>query len=88
MSGIVNNTADILAILGGVTTLVVGVFAAIKMSRCKKVTCCWSGCVLENEPPKTTGTESKTSGVTAPPSTPKSLTPSESELDLGMGVVV
>ena len=52
MSGIVNNTADILAILGGVTTLVVGVFAAVRMSRCKKVTCCWDGCILENIPPK------------------------------------
>lgn len=82
MSGIVNNTADILAILGGVTTFVVGVFAAIKMSRCKKVTCCWSGCILENEPPK------EKNGTTPPPNTPKSLTPSESELDLGLGVVV
>lgn len=81
MSGIVNNTADILAILGGATTFVVGLFAAIKMSRCKKVTCCWSGCVVENEPPKSSGT-------TPPPNTPKSLTPCESMLDLGMGVVV
>jgi hypothetical protein len=82
MSGIVNNTADILAILGGVTTFVVGLFAAIKMSRCKKVACCWDGCVLLNEPPKSSGT-------IPPPNTPKTgLTPSESELDLGMGVVV
>lgn len=86
MSGIVNNTADILAILGGVTTFVVGVFAAIKMSRCKKVTCCWSGCILENEPPK------EKTGMIPPNNSPSnskpSLTPSESELDLGMGVVV
>jgi hypothetical protein len=87
MSGIVNNTADILAILGGVTTFFVGVFAAIRMSRCKKVACCWDGCVLLNEPPK-----DKNSGVAPPPNTPKrgpsDLASSDSELDLGMGVVV
>jgi len=83
MGNIVTNTADILAIVGGATTFVVAIFASIKMSRCKKVACCWDGCVLVNDPPK------EKTGTIAPPNTPKTgLTPSESELDLGMGVVV
>lgn len=90
MGNIVTNTADILAIVGGATTFAVAIFASIKMSRCKKVTCCWDGCVLVNEPPK------DRNGVTPPPNTPKSLTPSlsgclapsDSELDLGVGVVM
>jgi len=77
MSGIVNNTADILAILGGVTTFFVGVFAAIRMSRCKQVSCCWNGCTLVNEPPKSK--LEATSSV--------SLTTSQSETDIA-GVVV
>ncbi|NBQ43656.1 MAG: hypothetical protein EBU23_14630 [Mycobacteriaceae bacterium] len=50
MGGIVSSTADILAILGGVTTLVLGVFGAIRLSRCQNVRCCW-GCIdLVNKP--------------------------------------
>ncbi len=86
MGNIVTNTADILAIVGGATTFVVAIFASIKMSRCKKVACCWDGCVLLNEPPK------EKSGIIPPNNSPSnskpSLTPSDSELDLGMGVVV
>jgi hypothetical protein len=50
MGGVVSSTADILAILGGVTTLVLGVFGAIRLSRCQNVRCCW-GCIdLVNKP--------------------------------------
>jgi hypothetical protein len=50
MGNVVSNTADILAILGGVTTLVLGLFGAIRLSRCQTVACCW-GCInLVNKP--------------------------------------
>ena len=50
MGNVVSNTADILAILGGVTTLVLGLFGAIRLSRCQTVKCCW-GCInLVNKP--------------------------------------
>ena len=50
MGSVVSNTADILAILGGVTTLVLGLFGAIRLSRCQTVRCCW-GCIdLVNKP--------------------------------------
>ena len=50
MGNVVSSTADILAILGGVTTLVLGVFGAIRLSRCQNVRCCW-GCIdLVNKP--------------------------------------
>ena len=51
MGNVVTSTADILAIIGGVTTLVLGVFGAVRYSRCRTVTCCWNGCILQNEPP-------------------------------------
>jgi len=50
MSNIITSTADILAILGGVTTFTAAVFAAVRLSRCQKVLCCWGGCQLENMP--------------------------------------
>ena len=50
MSGIVTNTADILAILGGATTLLLGVFAAVRLSRCQTVSCCWGALNLVNKP--------------------------------------
>ena len=50
MSNIITSTADILAILGGVTTFTAAVFAAVRLSRCQKVLCCWGGCQLENKP--------------------------------------
>ena len=50
MGNVVSNTADILAILGGATTLIIGIFGAIRLSRCQTVRCCW-GCVdLINRP--------------------------------------
>ena len=49
MSEIVTSTADILAI-GGATTFVAAVFAAVRLSRCQTVTCCWGGCTLVNKP--------------------------------------
>ncbi len=51
MGNVVTSTADILAIIGGATTLVLGVFGAVRYSRCRTVTCCWNGCILQNEPP-------------------------------------
>ena len=51
MGNIVTSTADILAIIGGATTLCLGIFGAVRYSRCRTVTCCWQGCILENEPP-------------------------------------
>ena len=47
---IITSTADILAILGGLTTFTAAVFAAVRLSRCQKVLCCWGGCQLENKP--------------------------------------
>jgi hypothetical protein len=51
MGNIVTSTADILAIIGGATTLCLGIFGAVRYSRCRTVTCCWNGCILQNEPP-------------------------------------
>lgn len=51
MGTIVTSTADILAIIGGATTLCLGIFGAVRYSRCRTVTCCWNGCILQNEPP-------------------------------------
>ena len=53
MGNIVTSTADILAIIGGATTLCLGIFGAVRYSRCRTVTCCWNGCILQNEPPGT-----------------------------------
>ena len=50
MGSIVTSTADILAILGGATTLIGAVFAAIRLSRCQRVSCCWGALSLENKP--------------------------------------
>lgn len=51
MGNIVTSTADILAIIGGATTLCLGIFGAVRYSRCRTVACCWNGCILQNEPP-------------------------------------
>ena len=53
MGNIVTSTADILAIIGGATTLCLGIFGAVRYSRCRTVSCCWNGCILQNEPPGT-----------------------------------
>jgi hypothetical protein len=50
MSGIVTSTADILAILGGCTTFAAAIFAAVRLSRCQTVTCCWGAFSLVNKP--------------------------------------
>ena len=59
MGNIVTSTADILAIIGGATTLCLGIFGAVRYSRCRTVSCCWNGCILQNEPPGTTSTDKK-----------------------------
>lgn len=51
MGNVVTSTADILAIIGGATTLCLGIFGAVRYSRCRTVSCCWDGCILQNEPP-------------------------------------
>ena len=50
MTHLVTSTADILAIFGGVTTLVGAIFAAVRLSRCQTVSCCWGGFKLVNKP--------------------------------------
>ena len=50
MTDIVTSTADILAILGGATTFAAAIFAAIRLSRCQTVTCCWGAINLVNKP--------------------------------------
>ena len=50
MSDIVTSTADILAILGGCTTFAAAIFAAVRLSRCQTVTCCWGAFSLINKP--------------------------------------
>ena len=50
MGNVVSSTADILAILGGATTLLLGVFAAVRLSRCQTVSCCWGALNLVNKP--------------------------------------
>ncbi len=52
MGNVVTSTADILAIIGGATTLCLGIFGAVRYSRCRTVTCCWNGCILQNDPPQ------------------------------------
>ena len=50
MGNIVTSTADILAILGGATTLLLGIFGAVRLSRCQTVSCCWGALNLVNKP--------------------------------------
>lgn len=63
MGNIVTSTADILAIIGGATTLCLGIFGAVRYSRCRTVTCCWNGCILENEPPGTVADKKKSEAI-------------------------
>ena len=51
MGNVVTSTADVLAIIGGATTLCLGIFGAVRYSRCRTVSCCWNGCILQNDPP-------------------------------------
>ena len=101
MGGVVSSTADILAILGGVTTLVLGVFGAIRLSRCQHVRCCW-GCIdLVNKPlatgapsaavkngGQTTQSQSLSLPVRSPSEGPPSLRASDSESDLAAVAVI
>ena len=74
------SATDLTLIIGAVSGAIIGIIAGVRLSRCTHIKC---GCIeIIKEPPK------EKTGVTAPPNTPKSLTPSDSELDLGMGVVV
>ena len=50
MTNLVTSTADILAIIGGATTFLAALFAAIRLSRCQTVTCCWGALNLVNKP--------------------------------------
>lgn len=101
MGGVVSSTADILAILGGVTTLVLGVFGAIRLSRCQHVRCCW-GCIDLVNKPLATGappaaaknggqasqSQSLSLPVRAPSEGPPSLRASDSESDLAAVAVI
>ena len=90
MGNVVSSTADILAILGGATTLVLGVFGAIRLSRCQNVRCCW-GCIdLVNKPiatgPAASADTALASTKSAQPSPP--LRASSSETDLAAASAV
>ena len=66
MGNIVTSTADVLAIIGGATTLCLGIFGAVRYSRCRTVSCCWNGCILQNDP---LGTDKKKEADQAVPRT-------------------
>jgi hypothetical protein len=66
MGNIVTSTADILAIIGGATTLCLGIFGAVRYSRCRTVTCCWNGCILQNDPPGSTADKKKEEPLAVP----------------------
>ena len=86
MGNVVSSTADILAILGGTTTLVLGIFGAIRLSRCQNVRCCW-GCIdLVNKPISAAGTVKPAQKGDTPP-TPTTLRASSSEMDLASSAV-
>jgi hypothetical protein len=81
MGSVVSSTADILAILGGITTLVLGLFGAIRLSRCQTVRCCW-GCIdLVNKP------IAAADKPAAKNDTPPTLRASSSEIDLTASAV-
>lgn len=91
MGNVVSNTADILAILGGVTTLVLGLFGAIRLSRCQTVKCCW-GCIDLVNKPIAAGTaiavKPTQKGDTPPtPTTLRTERSAGSEMDLALSAV-
>ena len=88
MGNVVSSTADILAILGGTTTLVLGIFGAIRLSRCQNVRCCW-GCVdLVNKPIAATGVVNPATQKSDTPPTPTAtIRASSSEMDLASSAV-
>ena len=87
MGNVVSSTADILAILGGATTLVLGLFGAIRLSRCQNVRCCW-GCIdLVNKP--IAAVDKPTSKGDTPPTPTPTLRErsASSEMDLASSAV-
>lgn len=76
------SATDLTLIIAACSSAIVGIIAGFRLSHCRTIKC---GCIeiSRDVPP-----DKKNSGITAPPSTPKSLTQSDSDLDLGMGVVV
>ena len=85
MGNVVSSTADILAILGGATTLVLGLFGAIRLSRCQNVRCCW-GCIdLVNKP--IAAVDKPTPKGDTPPTPTPTLRASSSEMDLASSAV-
>ena len=86
MGNVVSSTADILAILGGTTTLVLGIFGAIRLSRCQNVRCCW-GCIDLVNKPIASGAASVDKPKADTPPTPTTLRASSSEMDLASSVV-
>lgn len=76
------SATDLTLIIGAVSGAIIGIIAGVRLSRCTHIKC---GCIeIIKEAPK----EGKT-GIIPPPNTPKTgLTQSDSELDLGIGVVV
>jgi hypothetical protein len=88
MGNVVSSTADILAILGGVTTLVLGLFGAIRLSRCQTVRCCW-GCIdLVNKPIAAADKPTPRCSANDTPPTPTLRERSaSSEMDLAASVV-
>jgi hypothetical protein len=74
------SATDLTLIIGACASAVIGMIAGVRLSRCTHIKC---GCLeIIKEAPK------EKTGIIPPPNTPKSLTPSESDLDLGIGVVV
>jgi hypothetical protein len=86
------SATDLTLIIAACSSAIVGIIAGFRLSHCRTIKC---GCVeiSRDVPPE----KKNNSGITPPCNTPKSglelrspsgLTPSESELDLGIGVVV
>lgn len=78
------SATDLTLIIGACASAVIGMIAGVRLSRCTHIKC---GCIeIIKEAPK------EKSGIIPPNNSPSnskpSLTPSESELDLGIGVVV
>jgi hypothetical protein len=78
------SATDLTLIIGALSGAIIGIIAGVRLSRCTHIKC---GCIeIIKEAPK------EKSGIIPPNNSPSnskpSLTPSESELDLGMGVVV
>ena len=48
---VVESTADIIAIIGAATTLILGVVGGLRYSRCTKISCCWRAFEVEREVP-------------------------------------